>query len=186
MLKIEVWRNRQSYNFKTNPNKPDGFDNNWKNNSLDLLVLLDNSEILFQCHAQTVANYCFGEQASGDKLPHGDTVAEGEFTVCCFVEPRNFHGEIHAITNTTDLDGQTIDRNAMQTTEGGFQNGRWLIHDRFSKKLGRDTNYAWSAGCFILSSTDLAKLNTILKKEGVKSGDEIQGEVIEDFYGDVV
>ena len=186
MLKLEVWRKRQSYDFKADPNKPDGFDNNWKNNSIDLLLLLKDRKPIFRANAQTVANYCFGEQASGDKLPHGDTVAEGEFTVRCFVEPRNFHGEIHAITNTTDLDGQKIDRNAMQTTVGGFQNGRWLIHDRFSKKLGRDTNYAWSAGCFILSSQDLAQLNSILKNEGVKAGDEINGEVIEDFYGDVV
>ena len=186
MLKIEVWRNRQSYNFKTAPNKPDGFDNNWKNNSIDQLMLLKNDKILFLANAQTVANYCFGDMTPGDKVPHGDTVAEGEFTVRCFVEPRNFHGEIHAITSTKDKDGQRIDRNAMQITDGGFQNGRWLIHDRWSEKLGKDTNYAWSAGCFILSSADLATLNAILKKEGVNPGDEIKGEVIEDFYGDVV
>lgn len=59
-----------------------------------------------------------------------------------FVPPRTFHGEIHAISKTRDLDGQEIDRNAMQTTKDGFQNGRWLIHDRYSQKLGRDTNYA--------------------------------------------
>lgn len=186
MLKIEVWRNRRSYNFKTAPNKPDGFDNNWKNNSIDQLMLLKDDKVLFCANAQTVANYCFGDMTPGDKVPHGDTVAEGEFTVRCFVESRNFHGEIHAITKTTDLDGQTIDRNAMQTTAGGFQNGRWLIHDKWSEKLGKDTNYAWSAGCFILSSQDLARLNSILKNEDVKAGDEIKGEVIEDFYGDVV
>lgn len=186
MLKIEVWRNRQSYNYKADPQKPDGFDNNWKNNSIDLLVLLKDGKAIFHANAQTVANYCFGEMPPGDTMPHGDTVAEGEFTVRCFVEPRAFHGEIHAITSTTDLDGQRIDRNAMQTSAGGFQNGRWLIHDRWSKKLGRDTNYAWSAGCFILSSADLARLNDTLRKEGVKAGDEIKGEVVEDFYGDIV
>lgn len=180
MLRLEIWRNRQSYNFKADPSKPDSFENNWKNNSLDLLVLLDGSAILFQCHAQTVANYCFDDMTPGDSLPHGDTVAAGEFTLKCFVEPRAFHGEIHAITKTKDLDGQTIDRNAMQTTAGGFQNGRWLVHDRYSFKLGKDTNYAWSAGCFILSSNDLAQLNAILKNEGVKAGDEISGEVIEE------
>lgn len=180
MLKLQIWRNRQSYNFKADPGKPDGFDNNWKNNSIDLLVLLDGSAILFQCHVQTVANYCFGDMTPGDNLSHGDTVAAGEFTLKCFVEPRAFHGEIHAITKTKDLDGQTIDRNAMQTTAGGFQNGRWLVHDRYSFKLGKDTNYAWSAGCFILSSNDLARLNAILKNEGVKTGDEISGEVIEE------
>ena len=180
MLKLQIWRNRQSYNFKADPGKPDGFDNNWKNNSLDLLVLLDGSAILFQCHAQTVANYCFGDMTPGDSLPHGDTVAAGEFTLKCFVEPRAFHGEIHAIICATDLDGQLIDCNAMQTTAGGFQNGRWLVHDRYSFKLGKDTNYAWSAGCFILSSNDLARLNAILKNEGVKAGDEISGKVIEE------
>lgn len=180
MLKIEIWRKAQSYDFKADPTKPDGFDNNWKNNSLDILILKSGSEILFQCHAQTVANYCFGEQGTGDTMPHGDTVAAGEFTLRCFVEPRNFHGEIHAITKTKDLDGQTIDRNAMQTTAGGFQNGRWLVHDRYSPKLGKDTNCAWSAGCFILSSGDLARLNAILKNEGVKAGDEIKGEVFEE------
>ena len=180
MLKIEVRRNHQSYDFTADANKKDGFDNNWKNNSLDMLLLFDDKKILFAAHAQTVANYCFGEQGTGDTLPHGDTVAEGEFTVRCFVEPRAFHGEIHAITKTKDLDGQSIDRNAMQTTAGGFQNGRWLIHDCYSKKLGRDSNYAWSAGCFILSSNDLAKLNAALKSAGVKASDEIKGEVIEE------
>ena len=179
-LKIEVWRDKRSYDFRAEKSKPDGFDNNWKNNSIDQLMLLKNDKILFRANAQTVANYCFGDMIPGDKVPHGDTVAEGEFTVRCFVEPRKFHGEIHAITKTTDLDGQTIDRNAMQTTAGGFQNGRWLIHDKWSEKLGKDTNYAWSAGCFILSSADLATLNAILKKEGVNPGDEISGEVIEE------
>lgn len=184
MLKLQVWRKRKSYDFKAEKNKPDGFDNNWKSNSLDLLMLIDEEKgsftPLFQCNAQTVANYCFGDMAPGDNLPHGDTVAAGEFTLRCFVEPRGFHGEIHAITRTKDLDGQTIDRNAMQTTAGGFQNGRWLVHDRYSFKLGKDTNCAWSAGCFILSSDDLARLNSILKNEGVKAGDEISGEVIEE------
>ena len=180
MLRLEVWRNRKSYNFRADPAKPDSFENNWKNNSIDLLVLYDDSTLLYQCKVQSVANYCFGDQKPGDNLPHGDTVAAGEFTLKCFVEPRAFHGEIHAIICATDLDGQLIDCNAMQTTAGGFQNGRWLVHDRYSFKLGKDTNCAWSAGCFILSSNDLARLNAILKNEGVKAGDEISGEVIEE------
>ena len=184
MLKIKVYRNRKSYDFRADPKKADSFNNNWKNNSLDLFMLTEEENgcfvPLFQCPAQTVANYCFGDMATADTLPHGDTVAAGEFTLRCFVEPRGFHGEIHAITRTRDLDGQTIDRNAMQTTAGGFQNGRWLVHDRYSTKLGRDSNFAWSAGCFILSSQDLAKLNEVLRKEGVKPGDEIKGEVTEE------
>ncbi|MGP1459912.1 MAG: hypothetical protein ACTTKL_11520 [Treponema sp.] len=60
----------------------------------------------------------------------------------------------------------------MQTTKDGYQNGRWLIHDRFSFSKGGDTNYAWSAGCFILSSKDLEASNGVRKtklSETVKS-----------------
>ena len=178
-LKFEMWRDKRSYDFRADKSKPDSFGNNWLHNSIDHILLIKGDKVLFTANCQSVANYCFGEMSPGDSLPHGDTVAPGNFTVRCFVEPRNFHGEIHAITNTTDLDGQRIDRNAMQISARGFQNGRWLIHDRFSKRLGRDTKYAWSAGCFILSSIDLEALNETLKKEGVKPGDEISGEVIE-------
>lgn len=180
-LKIEVWRVMRSYDYKADPSRPDGFDNNWKNNSLDALRLYDadTGETLFEGNAQTVANYCFGDMATADGPPHGDTVAPGGFTLRCFVEPRGFHGEIHAITSAADLDGQRIGRDAMQTTAGGFQNGRWLVHDRFSKRLGRDTNYAWSAGCFILSSTDLERLAAALRGAGARPGDEIEGEVVE-------
>ncbi|MCM1321633.1 MAG: hypothetical protein NC041_07165 [Bacteroides sp.] len=178
-LKIEIWRDKRSYDFRADKSKPDSFENNWLHNSIDRIFLFQGNKILFTANCQSVANYCFGAMASGDKLPHGDTIAPGKFTVRCFAEPRNFHGEIHAITNATDLDGQRIDRNAMQISAKGFQNGRWLIHDRFSKKIGRDTNYAWSAGCFILSSFDLAGFNEKLKEAGVKQGDRITGEVIE-------
>lgn len=186
MLKIQVWRNRKSYDFKADKNKPDSFENNWKNNSQDLLVLTDNKRTLFQCNCQSVANYCFGKERPGDTISYGDTIAPGRFTVCCFVPPRAFHGEIHAVINTTDRDGQIIDRNAMQTSADGFQNGRWLIHDRYSAKLGKDTNCAWSAGCIILASADLVKLNTTLRAAGIKPGDEIPGEVVEEFYGGIV
>ena len=67
----------------------------------------------------------------------------------------------------------------MQTTEGGFQNGRWLIHDRWSAKLGKDSNYAWSAGCFILSSGDLAALNNLLHAYELPAGYIIGGKLIE-------
>ncbi len=180
MLKLRIERNLKSYDFKSFPDKEDGFENNWKNNSLDWLVLLDDKAELCRFRCQTVANYCFGKNATADTVPYGDTVAPGFFKVRLFAESRNFHGEIHAITETKDLDGEWIDRNAMQTTEGGFQNGRWLIHDRYSEKLGHDTNYAWSAGCFILSSGDLKALNTVLHAYKFKPGDIISGEITEE------
>ena len=179
MLNIKILRYKKSYDFKNNPSLPDGFENNWKNNSLDWLVLCDDKGELFRCHCQSVANYCFGENATADTVSYGDTVAPGFFKIRTFAEPRNFHGEIHEIIQTQDIDGQMIDHKAMQITANGFQNGRWLIHDRFSKKLGKDSNYAWSAGCFILSSDDLESLNTLFHAYQLKPGTIIPGKVIE-------
>ena len=175
MLQLKIIRYGKSYHFKADESKPDGFSNNWKNNSLDDFILTNNGAEVFKCKCQSVANYCFGEQRPGDTIAHGDTVRAGSFTLRCFAPSRNFHGEIHAITKTRDIDGQEIDRNAMQTTKDGFQNGRWLIHDLYSKKLGRDTNYAWSAGCFILSSKDLEAFNETLKLHGIKAGYAVDG-----------
>lgn len=179
-LKFEIRRNAESYDFRVKQGV-NSFENNWKNNSKDWLILLDDNAELYRCRCQSVANYCFGDMATADTVEHGDTIAEGEFTVKCFVDPRAFHGEIHAITQTRDIDGQWINHEAMQTTVGGFQNGRWLIHDRYSFKTGEDTSYAWSAGCFIVSSNDLEGLNMILHAYKIQPNEEIHGEVIE--YG---
>ena len=179
MLNLQIIRYKKSYDFRANGAAPDSFENNWKNNSLDWLVLKDEKGELFRCHCQTVANYCFGVNATADTVAYGDTIAPGTFKVRLFAAPRNFHGEIHEIIETTDLDGQRIDHNAMQTTEGGFQNGRWLIHDRWSAKLGKDSNYAWSAGCFILSSGDLIALNNLLHAYELPAGYIIAGKLIE-------
>ena len=175
MLHLHIIRYVESYDFKAEPDKPDSFSNNWKNNSLDDFILLNDDTELFKCKCQSVANYCFGDMLPGDTVSYGDSIAAGEFTVRCFVPPRKFHGQIHAITQTVDIDGQKIDHNAMQTTKGGYQSGRWLIHDRFSFSKGADTIYAWSAGCFILSSKDLELFNQTLKAHGVQAGDEIVG-----------
>lgn len=179
MLNFVVERKKKSYDFKANPSAPSSFSNNWKNNSIDTIAIYDEKAELARFNCQTVANYCFGDYATADTVEYGDTIREGYFKVKCFVEPRNFHGEIHGIIETKDIDGQWIDQMSMQTTKDGFQNGRFLIHDRYSKKIGGDTNYAWSAGCFILSSADLKALNTILHAYEVKSGDIISGEILE-------
>jgi hypothetical protein len=180
MINLRVERRRESYDFRADPRKPHSFENNWKNNSLDRLVIRDDNAPLAGFLCQTVANYCFGAQATASTVSWGDTIAPGEFTVRAFVPPRSFHGEIHAITRTRDLDGEWIDHAAMQTTRGGFQNGRWLIHDRFSFNAGADTNYAWSAGCFIMSSAGLRRFNETLRAYGVNPGDLIPGTLIEE------
>ena len=179
MINVQILRYKKSYDFRNDKNAPDSFENNWKNNSLDWLILRDDKGELFRCHCQTVANYCFGENTTADTVVFGDTIAPGSFKVRVFAEPRKFHGEIHEIIETTDLDGQKINHNAMQTTKDGFQNGRWLIHDRWSTKLGKDSNYAWSAGCFILSSGDLEALNKILHAYELPKGYIISGKVTE-------
>ena len=179
MIKFVLKRKKISYDFKISPHLPDGFDNNWKNNSQDWFIVQDEHCELARFKCQSVANYCFGQMKTADSVAWGDTVAPGPFKVRLFAEPRNFHGEIHEIIEATDLDGQRINTHAMQTTDEGFQNGRWLIHDRFSTKYNEDTNYAWSAGCFILSSWDLAALNVILKSYSLAPGMIIPGEVIE-------
>ena len=179
MLKLQIKRYKNSYYFKADPKKPDSFSNNWKNNGLDDFVLAKDGAEVFKCKCRSVADYCFGEQSGGDTVSYGDSVAAGEFTVRCFVPPRKFHGQIHAITRTRDIDGQRLDHNAMQQAANGYQNGRRLIHDKFSFDKGADTNYVWSAGCFILSAKDLEAFNAELKARGVAAGDEIAGMLSE-------
>ena len=96
MLNLQIIRYKKSYDFRANGAAPDSFENNWKNNSLDWLVLKDEKGELFRCHCQTVANYCFGVNATADTVAYGDTIAPGTFKVRLFAAPRNFHGEIHS------------------------------------------------------------------------------------------
>ncbi len=180
MITILINRKKSSYDYKAYPKRPDSFQNNWKNNTQDVIRILKDNTVAGSWLCQSVANYCFGAMMPGDTMAHGDTVAPGAFRLKCFVPPRNFSGEIHAITRTTDLDGQLIDRNAMQRTLNGYTIGRWLIHNRYSKKLGRDTHYGWSAGCIILSSQDLKSFNTTLRSCGIRPGDEIHGMLEEE------
>lgn len=179
MLKIVIRRKKSSYDFKANPAAPDSFSNNWKNNSQDDLILMDAGQPIYQCKCQSVANYCFGDMATADTVSYGDTIAEGDFEIRCFAAPRSFNGDVHEIIRTRDVDGQWIDHKAMQTTAGGFQNGRWLIHSKYSQKYGEDTAQAWSAGCLILSSSDIDGIGTILRACGVQSGDIIKGTIEE-------
>lgn len=178
MISIKVLRKQSSYDFKVNPKKEGSFDNNWKNNSRDWFILYDDECEIARFRCQSVANYCFGDMASNGDTEHGDTIAPGLFKVKCFVDPRSFHGEIHGIIETKDLDGQWINRNSMQIVNG-FQTGRWLIHDKWSNSLKKDTNTAWSAGCIIMSSSDLKSFNDLLHAYKIKSGDIILGAIME-------
>lgn len=180
MLSLVIERKKESYDYKVDPKRPSGFDNNYKNNMLDWFVFFDDKAEIARFHCQSVANYNFGDFKSADTVEYGDTIAPGYFKIKCFVEPRNFHGEIHGIIETKDIDGQWINRESVQINSSGFQNGRFLIHDKYSSKYNTDTNYAWSAGCIILSSDDLCCFNQLLKAYNVKAGDIISGEIVED------
>ncbi len=167
-LSLLILRKKESFNYKVDLSK-NSFDNNWKNNSLDDLVILKNEVRLASYKCQTVANH--------PDFDPKDTIEDGDFQIRCFVPPRLFHGQIHAIINTYDIDGEWIDHEAMQSTKGGFQTGRWLVHDRFSFKINRDTNYAWSGGCIIHSSVGLTKMNDVFISLGVKPGDILGGKI---------
>lgn len=168
IISILIERRKKSFFYKVDSTK-NSFANNWKNNSLDVISILKGGRKIRSYQCQTVANH-------PDYDTH-DTIADGKFQVRCFVDPRLFHGHIHAIINTFDVDGEWVDHNAMQNTAGGFQNGRWLIHDRYSFKTGNDTNFAWSGGCFILSSRDLEDFNDTLVCLGVQKGQILDGTI---------
>lgn len=178
-LSIAVRRKKTSYSFRLDPAAPDSFANNIKHNMEDSLCLLDGKAELFRCPCQSVANYCFGDAGKSMEKDAGDTIAPGGFKVKCFVEPRSYHGEIHGIIETVDIDGQRIDRESMQEYGDGRKAGRWLIHSTWSDRLGHDNPVAYSAGCIMLSSANLESLNRILRAYEVKPGDIIPGQIEE-------
>ncbi|WP_253813704.1 hypothetical protein [Treponema vincentii] len=65
------------------PDKPDSFANNWKNNSLDDFILLNDDTELFKCKCQSVANYCFGDMLPGDTVSYGDSIAAELYRAVC-------------------------------------------------------------------------------------------------------
>jgi len=178
-LFIRIIRKKISYNYKRYSDKPDAWDNNDQNSSLDDFHLYVDEGILFSDKVQTIAN-----------IPGGrflDTIAPGQFQIKCFVPNRSFYGRIHGIINAYDLDGQRINENSIETVVG--TNGapmsftRWLMHD--NQKLmpnlpNQMTRIAWSAGCFVHSKANLEAFNTILDSYKIMPNDVINGELIEE------
>jgi len=178
-LFIKIIRKKLSYQYKKNMNAPDSWENNGVNTSLDDFHFYVDEAILFSTKLQTVAN-----------IPNGrflDTIAPGPFQLKCFVENRSFHGRIHGIINTFDMDGQRINENSIETVIG--KNGapisltRWIMHD--DQKLlpnppNEITRVAWSAGCYVHHITNLEAFNNILDAYKIMPGDIINGELIEE------
>jgi len=178
-LFVKVFRNVLSYQYKRFPKRPDAWDNNDFNNMLDNFVLYADESELFRAKVQTVANIPGGR--------YFDTIVPGLFKIKCFVNPRLFYGRIHGICNTYDLDGQLINENSIETVVG--ENGapisldRWLVHDTQSKKPKPPmtlTSAAWSAGCFIMSPSNLKALGDILDAYKIQSGELINAELIDE------
>jgi hypothetical protein len=178
-LFVRIFRNKLSYQYKRFPNRPDDWNNNDNNNTLDNFTLYYDEGRIFQAKVQTVANIPGGR--------YFDTIAPGPFQIKCFVDPRLFYGRIHGICNAYDLDGQLINENSIETVVG--DNGapisldRWLIHDTQSKKPKPPmtlTRVAWSAGCFIMSPSNLKAFNDILDAYKVLSNEIINGELLDE------
>lgn len=87
MIKFILERKKISYDFKINPNLPDGFDNNYKNNSQDWLIVQDEHCELARFKCQSVANYCFGQMKTADSVAWGDTVAPGPLKLDYLLSP---------------------------------------------------------------------------------------------------
>ena len=184
-LEIVIYRHELSLQPKRNPAAPDDWGNNDANNSLDLLELVADGTVVFQCSAQTVSN-----------MPGGrflDTLAAGGFDLRCFVEQREFWPRIHGITNALTLDGQLIDHNCVApdvSSSGAPANmSRWLMHDwqKLRNTLdennvpypqGSDTRVGWSEGCIVLADADLANFNDLLDDYEVKPDELISGMIL--------
>lgn len=163
---IKVTRKKESHDFKFDKKKND-FKNNIKNNSLDILeIYLDNLCLFVVDKVQTVCNH--------PHFDYFDTISPGKFKLKCFVDPRNFHGQIHGIIDAYDLDKEKIDLYSMQIDDG-YQKGRWLVHDRWSFKKNRDLYNAYSGGCFMMDSRRLKRFNSKLKTLEFTKGDVING-----------
>jgi hypothetical protein len=177
-LFVRVYRKKLSYKYKRYSTWPDSWTNNDINNSLDDFILYYNEALLFKAKCQSVAN-----------IPGGrflDTLAPGKFQIKCFVENRNYYGRIHGIVNAYDLDGQLINENSIETIKGS--NGapidftRWLIHDTQKQKPNPPdtlTRVAWSAGCLIMSQSDLEAFNEILDAYKVLPNELLNAEILE-------
>ena len=186
MITLKIVRKPESHSYHRFVNKPDAWDNNDANNSLDDFFLYDKDKLLFKAKCQTVANIPGGHYL--------DTIAPGKFQVRLFVDQRNFWPMVHGIMNTYDLEGQSINERSIEPIPG--KNGapidfsRWLIHDWQKHRDQKDENgnpiphdsdtrVAWSAGCFVLRDSDLKCFSCILTENNYHPEDILNGELIQ-------
>lgn len=179
-LLVVVSRKLASLAYLRDPSKPFDWGNNDANNSLDTFEVYQvNSgapsqpigDPIFTSRCQTVSN----TEGLIPGTRHDHTIAPGSFELQAFVAPRLFYGRIHGLRNCRTIAGDWI--GADFVIPGN--NNRWLVHDwqkhRDTGGPGRDTRVAWSAGCFVLPDSDLAKLGELFDTRGVNAGDVIPG-----------
>lgn len=164
---INIIRKKESYDYKFDKTK-NNFNNNVKNNMIDIFQLLRKDVVIFQCMCQSISNH--------PNCDHFDSIQEGKFQVKCFVDSGSFHGEIHAIINTKDIEGQIIDETSHQI-EDNQKKGRWLIHDTVYN--GKRLNHAWAGACIMVYPEDLEKFNNKLKKYGINDNYILNGKLVE-------
>jgi hypothetical protein len=175
-MRIKVIRRPESLEYKRDPRGPDDWGNNDYHNSLDRFEFytdehgLEGDKLFWSCNVQTVANIPGGS--------FNETIAVGMFKLKAFVDSRNFWGRIHGLCDCYDLAHRYINMDSVEVTD---QN-RWLMHDWQKPKpspAGEWTRVAWSAACFVVKPPDLYEFGFILDNLGVKPGDLINGELVE-------
>lgn len=167
---IKIIRKQGSFEYKYKE-QINNYQNNIKNNSLDTILIMNEGTELFSANCQTVSNH--------PDFKHRDTIQKGTFKIKCFVESRKFHGEIHGIIDAYDIENQKINNYSMQL-ENGQLKGRWLVHDKWYDKIQKDSKYAYSGGCFVLSSEDLEQFNKVLRKNKIVDNQVINGILVEE------
>lgn len=151
------------------------WNNNDCNNSLDTLVLMKGSEILFESRCQTVSN----TEGLIPGADYADTIAPGHFSLTLFVDQRKFNCPVHGISDTKTIGGESI--GAEFTTSS--DSARWLMHDWQKLKpspAGTITRVAWSSGCIVLPTNSYSDFNQILSHLGFKQGDVISGTIYQE------
>lgn len=158
---IEILRDKKSYSFNHSKLHPI-----W----LDKIRLWSSGVMLFSSKCQSVAIY---------KCSTLESIAPMRFECKLFAEQRGYTNPVHELINAIDMEGEEIDGKAMQVdAEAGIQ-GRWLIHDDFNPKTGKEYSYPMSAGCIMIPWKEYSKFNNALKLLGYARGDIVPIEIKE-------
>jgi hypothetical protein len=170
-MTIKVFRRAASHKYRRRPTDPHDWHNNDAHNSLDIFEVLEGDKVIFSAPCQTVSN------AEGliEGSRYLDTIAPGPFKLKAFVDPRAFLCTPHGICDCYTIEGAYINLDSVTRTN----KARWLVHD-WKGHDGKDTRVAWSSGCLVLTDADLMAFSAVLTLKGIKPGDMVDGELIEE------